>query len=78
MPSCMRLATGVICGDDLYVGGGKSKSVHACSLSDLFQSCQTAGTSVWKKLAALPGAVEDSSTFLSLHGQLLAIGGRKK
>ena len=30
-----------------------------------------------KKLAALPGAVEDSSTLLSLHGQLLAIGGRK-
>ena len=91
MPSCMRLATGVICGDHLYVGGGRSKSVYACSLSDLLQSCQTvsaqalvrnmasnsSGTSIWKKLAALPGTIEDSSTLLSLRGQLLAVGGRK-
>ena len=76
IPSCMRLATGVICGDVLYVGGGRSKSVYACSLSDLLQSCQTvsaqalvrnmasksSGISIWKKLAALPGTIEDSST----------------
>ena len=29
-----------------------------------------------EKTSALPGAVEDSSTLLSLRGQLLAIGGR--
>ena len=42
MPGGMMCASGVICGDQLYVGGGRdSKSVYSCSLSDLLQSCQS-------------------------------------
>ena len=84
MPGGMMCASGVICGDRLYVGGGRdSKSVYSCSLSDdLLQSCQSVSptaqqkssntSSVWNKLSNLPKA---GFTLVSLRGQLLAIGG---
>ena len=83
MPGGMRCASGVICGDRLYVGGGRdSKSVYSCSLSDLLQSCHSVSpkaqqrssntSSVWNKLSNLPKA---GFTLVSLCGQLLAMGG---
>ena len=83
MPGGMMCASGVICGDRLYVGGGRdSKSVYSCSMSDLLQSCQSVSptakqrfsntSSVWNKLSNLPKA---GFTLVSLRGQLLAIGG---
>ena len=86
MPTGMLCASGVICGDRLYVGGGRdSKSVYSCSLSDLLQSCQSVSPtakqkssntfSVWNKLTDLPKAIRRGSTLVSLCGQLLAIGG---
>ena len=67
---------------------GKSKSVFTCSLDALFQSCQSQsiGTRlralsspsrgrarVWQKLLDTPVTL---STCTSLHGQLVAVGGR--
>ena len=85
MPGGMMCASGVICGDRLYVGGGRdSKSVYSCSMSELLQSCQSVSpttqqkscstSSVWNKLADLPKAITRGSTLVSLCGQLLAIG----
>ena len=85
MPGGMYRASGVICGDYLCVGGGVSKSVYSCSMSDLLQSCQSVSpkaqrsssntSSVWNKLTDLPKAITRGSTLVSLCGQLLAIGG---
>ena len=78
-------ASGVVCGDHLYLVGGNSRSTYSCSLSDLLQSCQSVlpaaqqrssnTASVWRKLADLPGDVQCGSTAVLLNGQLLAIGG---
>ena len=86
IPSSMKRASVVICGAFLYVGGGKSKSVYSCSLSDLLQSCQSVSlkapqrssktSSVWNKLSNLPEAIAQGSTLLSCCDKLLAIGGR--
>ena len=83
--SGMYRASGVICGDHLYLVGGESRSTYSCSLSDLLQSCQSASptaqqrscntASVWRKLANLPADVAEGSTAVLLNGQLLAIGG---
>jgi hypothetical protein len=75
-------ASGVICGDQLYVLGGESdsviKSVYSCSLEDLLQLCQSAApqlqSNIWRKHADLPCY---HSTCVSLCGHLLAIGGKK-
>ena len=81
-----RRASGVICGDQLYVlGAANSKSVYSCKLSDLLQSCQSASTpkltstprksshfSIWKSIADLPVC---DSTCVSFCGHLIAIGG---
>ena len=67
---------------------GKSKSVFTCSLNALFQSCQSQSfrtrlralsspsrgrAGVWLKLLDTPVTL---STCASLHGQLVAVGGR--
>ena len=67
---------------------GKSKSVFTCSLDALFQSCQSQSlgtrlralsspsrgrTRVWQKLLDTPVTL---STCVSLHGQLIVVGGR--
>ena len=83
----LSCASGVICGDHLYVLGAMySKSVYSCSLSDLLQSCQSSSpwqpghqksssdaAGVWSRLTDLP---VESSTCVSLCGHLLAIGGK--
>ena len=79
-----------LCGDQVYMLGGwdqngeKSKSVFTCSLAALLQSCQpqsrkvqlktslTNRAEVWHQLADTPVTL---STYASLHGRLLAIGG---
>jgi serine/threonine protein kinase len=75
-------ASGIICGDQLYVlGGDQSKVVYSCSLTDLLQSCQSGSqvaprlqSNIWRKLADLPFYY---STCVSLSGHLLAIGGSR-
>ena len=79
-----------LCGDQVYMlggwdqDGGKSKSVFTCSLAALLQSCQpqsrkaqlktslTSRAEVWHQLADIPVTL---STYASLHGRLLAVGG---
>ena len=86
LPSVLHRASGVVCGNHLYlVGGYNTKSTYSCSLSDLLQSCQSVlpaaqlrssnTTSVWRKLADLPDDVEYGSTAVLINDQLLAIGG---
>ena len=65
-----------ICGDYLYMLGGLlidtvSKSVYSYPLSAIFRHDPK---DHWKKVANLPYA---SATGVSLHGHLLAIGGRE-
>ena len=72
-----------LCGDQVYILSGynvskqPSNAVYTCSLNALLQSCTTlqemGKIAVWKTIADLPVT---ESTCVSLHGQLLAIGGR--
>ena len=80
-----------LCGDQVYMLGGfyqtnkQSKSVFACSLAALLQSCQpqslgaqlktlslASKPKVWHQLADTPVTL---SRCTSLHGRLLAVGG---
>ena len=84
------LFSATVCGDTLYLAGGWfkssiifSKSVFACSLTDLLTSSNSLGSkmrrtfsqshNVWKEISSLPVEV---STLASFNGQLLAIGGK--
>ena len=85
---CGELAA--ICGDQVYQLGGYdqgkyTKSLFTCSLATLLQSCkpQSLGTQmntlslasrskVWHQLADTPVTY---SSWVALHGQLLAVGG---
>ena len=81
-----------LCADQVYMLGGfdkndkRSKSVFTCSLAVLLQSCQpqslvaqlknfslASGPKVWHQLAETPVTL---STCSSLHGRLLAVGGK--
>ena len=77
-----------ICGDQVYMLGGKkySKLLFTCSLAALLQSCkpQSLGArlktlslaskpKVWHQLADTPVIF---SSWVALHGQLLAVGGK--
>ena len=92
LPQPMYLASATVCEDQFYMLGGFNKnftcikSVYACSVSSLLQSCvpssleanferQTLSdkASVWRQVADLPVT---QSTCESFHSQLLAIGGR--
>ena len=91
LPKPIYLGSATVCGDQLYMLGGLDKtitvkSVYACSVSSLLQSCvpslleanfdrQTLSdkTSVWRQVADLPVT---QSTCESFHGRLLAIGGK--
>ena len=94
LPHPLREATATLCGDQFYMLGGfgksgRSKSVFTCSLAALLQSCQlqsqviaqlktlslTSSPKVWRQLADTPVTL---STCASLHGQLLAVGGKDK
>ena len=85
LPQKLRLLSGVVCGDSLYLAGGLtggvgSKSVFTCSLSDLRQQRHLINNmtgalpklSVWKDISSLPVTV---STLASFGGHLLAFGG---
>ena len=76
LPQPLSDAIATVCGDRIYVIGGKNKngkylkSVLTCSLNDLLKS-QTM-ESIWHEIANLPITL---STSVILNGQLLAVGG---
>jgi len=86
LPCPLYKATATLCGDQVYMLGGfdqsanLSQSVFTCSLANLFQSKSkgrlrslSSDPKVWRQLADTPFT---RSTCASLHGQLLAVGGR--
>ena len=76
LPHPLSQATATLCGDQIYVVGGfdqdeaTSRSVFACSMAILFQFN---GEVVWHSLAGVPAT---QSTYASLNGRLLAVGGK--
>ena len=82
LPQKQSQLSGTVCGDTLYLAGGYTKSVFACSLPDLLTSSNSLGSrilrtlsqrqNVWKEVSSLPVV---GSTLASLNGHLLAIGG---
>ena len=87
LPQKRFLLSGTVCGDTLYLAGGRrdctpSKSVFACSLPDLLTSSNSLVSrirqtlsqrqNVWKEVSSLPVV---RSTLASFNGPLLAIGG---
>ena len=92
LPHPLPEASATLCGDQVYMLGGfdqsgiQSKSVFTCSLAALLRSCQPQSLGerlktlslarrhkVWHQLADTPVTL---STCVSLHGQLLAVGGK--
>ena len=92
LPHPLSWATATLCGDQVYMLGGwdqsnkKSKSVFTSSLAALLQPCQpqslrdrlktlslASEPKVWRQLADTPVIL---STCASLHGRLLAVGGK--
>ena len=77
LPHSYSDASGIICGDHLYMLGGVgenglTKSVLTCSLTELLLS-SSSSTSVWHRVADAPVY---SSTCAVIKGELLAVGGR--
>ena len=86
LPFALRYASSTICQDRIYLVGqdrsNEPRSVQACSMADLQQSCrpQSLGgrletltlQEVWHRVADLP---VHSSSCATLCGQLLAVGG---
>ena len=92
LPHPLYQASATLCGDQVYMMGGfdqnnkQSKSVFTSSLDTLLQSCQpqslgarlktlslASRPKVWHQLADTPVTL---STCASLHGRLLAVGGK--
>ena len=79
LPHPRYQASATICGDRVYLVGGKSRydywkiSVFTCSLSALLQSQKN--HPVWHTIANLPAKC---STCITLNGQLLAVGGSRQ
>ena len=87
LPHLLSEASATLCEGHVYMLGGfdpsqQSKSVFTCSLGSLLQSCQpqslgarrkSSEHKVWHQLADTPVTL---STCASVHGQLLAVGGR--
>ena len=83
LPFLLRYASATICQDRVYLLGyymrNEPRSVLACSIADLLQSCrsQSLGArletlTLWHQVADLPLC---ASSCASLCGQLLAVGG---
>ena len=85
LPQKIRLISGIVCGDSLYLAGGisgrsGSKSVFTCS-RDLWQPNRLGSrirrtltrSNVWKEISSLPVT---ECTLASFGGHLLAIGGK--
>ena len=81
MPHPFYMASGSLCGDQLYVAGGylegnvKSRSVLTCSLTNLLHSSPGSirTSRVWREASQLPFT---KSTLVSQGGRLLAVGGK--
>jgi len=88
LPFALTGASATTCQDHIYLMGycksKEPKSVLACSLKGLLQSCQSwtlrrrlrrvlSQQTVWHQVASLP---VHSSTAVTLCGQLLAVGGK--
>ena len=70
LPHPNTRASGTICGDQLYMLGGDTKSVLTCSLTELLQS--SSSSSIWHRVAYAP---DYYSTCAAVNGELLAVGG---
>ena len=79
LPLPVAYATTAVCGDQIYILG--ESNMYTCSVATLIQSCMSflasllwnRGTGVWNKVAAPP---VKRTTSVSIHGRLLAIGGK--
>ena len=89
LPFPLTFASATICQDRIYLLGyytsKEERSVLACSMADLRQSCRSPGVGAWLKSLTLKtvwNQVADlpvhSSTCTTLCGQLLAVGGKYK
>ena len=82
LPHPHNFASGMICGDQLYMLGGlddkgATKSMLTCSLTELLQSSSSSSSSssVWHRVADAPAYY---STCAAVNGELLAVGGCDK
>ena len=79
LPQPLSYAPASVCGDQIYILG--ESNMYTCSLQALVQSCNESflasfrirGARVWEEVAAPPVI---QTTCVSIHGQLLTIGGR--
>jgi N-acetylneuraminic acid mutarotase len=78
LPQPMKFALMAVCVDQIYIMGVLSSCMYICSLQALIQSfpasIRNRGARVWKEVDAPP---VERSTCVSIHGRLLAIGGRE-
>ena len=91
LPEPLSHSSLTLCGDLIYILGGLNKyrtstnSVYSCSLNSLLSFpgskslgkhlvTQSSRDSIWNRVADLP---VKASTAVTLHGQLLVIGGRE-
>ena len=81
LPFALRNGSATICQDHIYLSD-RSRSVLACSVADILQSCQSQKTgstltltryAAWHRVANLPVQYSNCAT---LCGQLLAVGGK--
>ena len=80
LPQPLYQAPTAVCGDQIYILGKFSNVMYKCSLLTLIQSRKpflagiwNRGARIWQKVAAPPVT---GTTCVSIHGQLLAIGGK--
>ena len=69
LPQPVSHAPAAVCGDQIYIMG---KAMYTCSIQPLLRSIRNRSIRVWKEVAAPPVT---ETTCVSIHGQLLAIGG---
>ena len=67
----MSNAPAVLCGKLLYIMG--VSKIYVCSIDDLIRSCKRRNAKLWS-IVDCPPVVDPA--FVSINGQLLAIGGR--
>ena len=78
LPKPLVCAPAALCGDRIYILG--DSNMYTCLVLSLIQSCKSSlaslrnrDTGVWKEVAAPPVTV---TACVSIHGRLLAIGGK--
>ncbi len=70
LPQTLSYAPAAVCGDEMYIMG---EAMYTCSVEPLLASTRSRDGGIWKKVAAPPVT---QTTCVSIHGQLLVIGGR--